>query len=75
MQKADGARALAVRIEWEVDDESERLIPIFHYDNPLSYTGERDMAPFVRRAFQYLGKENVTDINPGVDIDEVLYKK
>ncbi len=33
------------------------------------------MAPFVRRALQYLGKRNVTDINPGVDIDEDLFEE
>lgn len=73
VQKADGARFLAVRIEWEVDNG--RMIPIFHYDNPLKYTGERDMAPFVRRALQYLGKRNITDINPGVDIDQDLFEE
>ena len=71
VQKADGPRPLAVRIEWEV--ENKRLIPIFRYDDPLEYTGERDMAPLVRRALQYLGKKNVTDINPGVDIDGDLF--
>ena len=43
VQKADGPRFLAVRIEWGVDNG--RMIPTFHYDEPLKYTGERDMAP------------------------------
>ena len=73
VQKADGSRFLAVRIEWEVDNG--RMVPIFHYDSPLQYTGERDMAPYVRRALQYLGKRNVTDIDPGVDIDEDLFEE
>jgi hypothetical protein len=73
VQKADGSRFLAVRIEWEVDNG--RMVPIFHYDSPLQYTGERDMASYVRRALQYLGKRNVTDIDPGVDIDEDLFEE
>lgn len=73
VQSADGPRYLAVRIEWEVDNG--RMIPIYHYDNPLQYTGERDMAPLVRRALQYLGKRNITDIAPGVDVDEDLFEK
>lgn len=73
VQSADGPRFLAVRIEWEV--YNGRMIPIFHYDNPLQYTGERDMAPFVRRALQYLGKRNVTDIDPGVDVNEDLFEE
>lgn len=73
VQKADGSRFLAVRIEWEVDNG--RMVPKFHYDSPLQYTGERDMAPFVRRALQYLGKRNVIDIDPGIDIDEDLFEE
>lgn len=73
VQKADGARSLAVRIEWSVNNR--QLTPIFCYDHPLQYTGEKDMAPFVRRAMEYLGKSNVTDVEPGVDIDEKLIKK
>lgn len=73
VQKADGPRFLAVRIEWGVDNG--RMIPTFHYDDPLQYTGERDMAPLVRRALQNLGKRNVTDIEPGVDVDEDLFEE
>lgn len=73
VQSADGPRSLAVRIEWEV--HNGRMIPIFHYDKPLQYTGEKDMAPLVRRALQYLGKKNIADIDPGIDIDEDLFEK
>lgn len=62
-----------MRIEWEVDNS--KMVPIFHYDCPLQYTGEKDMAPFVRRALKYLGKINVSDIEPGVDIDENLFEE
>jgi bspRI restriction endonuclease len=73
VDSADGQRALAVRIEWEVIDG--KMIPIFHYDNPLKYTGKKDMAPLVKRALAYLGKRNVTDIKPGIDVDEEFFKK
>lgn len=73
VDKADGPRFLAVRIEWKIVDE--KMIPIFHYDAPLQYTGEKDMAPFVKRALKYLGKINVSDVVPGVDIDENLFEE
>lgn len=73
VQRADGCRFLAVRIEWGVDNG--RMVPAFHYDKPLQYTGERDMAPLVRRALQNLGKRNVMDIEPGVDVDEDLFEE
>ena len=72
-ESADGQRALAVRIEWEVIDG--KMTPSFHYDNPLKYTGEKDMAPLVRRALAYLGKRNISDIRPGIDVDEDLLKE
>jgi len=73
VDKADGPRFLAVRIEWEIVDE--KMKPIFHYDAPLQYTGEKDMAPLVKRALKYLGKVNASDIVPGVDIDENLFEE
>lgn len=73
VDKADGSRFLAVRIEWEIVDE--KMIPIFHYDAPLQYTGEKDMAPLVKRALKYLGKMNVSDIVPGVDVDKNLFEE
>lgn len=73
VQTADGPRFLAVRIEWEV--RNGKMIPNFRYDHPLEYTGERDMAPLVCRALKCLGKLNVTDINPGVDVDEDLFEE
>lgn len=68
VEKADGPRALAVRIEWEV--HNDRLTPIFYYDSPLMYTGERDMAPMVRRALQQLGVHNISQINPYRDLSD-----
>lgn len=73
VKTADGPRYLAVRIEWEVNNG--KMVPIFHYDNPLQYNGENDMAPFVRRALKYLGKENACELIPGRDIDENLFEK
>ena len=63
---ADGPRALAVRIEWQI--HNKRLVPTFHYDEPLMYIGERDMAPLVRNALNILGKRNIEDINPDSDL-------
>lgn len=73
VKKADGPRALAVRIEWVVDNG--KMTPKFHYDHPLQYTGEQDMAPIVRHALDYLGKENITDMNPGIDVDKYLFEE
>ncbi len=71
VQRADGARALAVRIEWKADHG--KMVPIFHYDQPLHYTGQNDMAPLVRQAMQTLGKRNVSQLVPGVDVDSHLF--
>lgn len=51
------------------------MTPKFHYDHPLQYTGEQDMAPIVRHALDYLGKENITDMNPGIDVDKYLFEE
>lgn len=72
VQRADGPRYLAVRIEWDIVDG--KMVPKFHYDQPLHFTGQNDMAPLVRRALQYLGKLNAADLEPGVDVDEHLIK-
>lgn len=66
VDKADGKRSLAVRIEWECNNQ--KLTPIFHYDQPLHYTGEGDMRPLVKDALETLGKKNVNEINPRVDL-------
>ena len=66
VDKADGPRALAVRIEWKC--KNRKLIPMFYYDNPLMYTGERDMKPFVKKALQEIGKKNISDIDPKEDL-------
>lgn len=69
--KADGPRSLAVRIEWEC--KNGKMIPNYHYNQPLQYTGERDMAPFVKEAMKSLGKENVSELQPGIDVDADIY--
>lgn len=33
------------------------------------------MAPIVRHALDYLGKENITDMNPGIDVDKYLFEE
>lgn len=66
VDKADGPRALAVRIEWEYTNK--KLVPKFYYDHPLMYTGEKDMRPLVKKALQEMGKENISDIDPKVDL-------
>lgn len=65
--KADGKRPLAVRVEWQCVDD--KLSPIYHYDSPLQYTGEGDMAPLAKEAMKQLGKKNVEDLNPDEDIE------
>lgn len=72
-RKADGPRSLAVRIEWEVCNK--KMVPKFHYDEPLKYTGQNDMAPLVRKALAELGKRNIEDINPGIDVDRNLFQE
>lgn len=69
--KADGPRSLAVRIEWEC--KNGKMIPNYCYDQPLQYTGERDMAPFVKEAMKSLGKRNVSELQPGIDVDADIY--
>lgn len=66
VDKADGPRALAVRIEWEC--QNRKLVPMFYYDHPLMYTGEKDMRPLVKKALQEIGKSNISDIDPKEDL-------
>lgn len=66
--KADGKRSLAVRIEWQCNNH--KLVPVFHYDKPLKYTGEEDMRPIAKEAMEKLGKKNVKDLNPDKDIED-----
>ena len=71
--KADGPRSLAVRVEWECNNN--QMTPFFHYDKPLKYTGERDMAPYVKNALKALGKKNACELEPNVDVDAKLFLK
>lgn len=74
VDKADGSRALAVRVEWRVING--KLEPIYCYDHPLMYTGEKDMAKYVKYALSLLGKRNISDINPYKDLsDPKLYQE
>lgn len=73
VDKADGPRPLAVRVEWQCSNR--KLVPVFCYDYPLKYTGERDMAPLVKNAFRSLGKSNVTDIDPMIDLESADFYK
>ena len=65
--KADGKRPLAVRVKWKC--VNGKLTPSYHYDKPLQYTGEGDMAPLAREAMKQLGKRNVEELNPDEDIE------
>lgn len=66
VKKADGLRPLAVRVEWQC--ENDRLASELHFDAPLQYTGEGDMAPLAVAALRKLGKENVDELNPHTDL-------
>ena len=72
VDKADGPRALAVRIEWAC--EGAKLVPHFCFDSPLYYTGERDMAPLVKQALRALGKRNIDELEENVDVDLRIWK-
>lgn len=63
---ADGPRALAVRIEWNC--ANGKLVPKLYFDEPLRYTGEGDMVPLVVAALKKLGKENISEINPQIEL-------
>lgn len=71
VDKADGSRYLAVRIEWVCRDN--KMVPEYHYDNPLQYTGEGDMAPYVKAVLKALGKRNASELEPRVDLEARLY--
>lgn len=73
VDKADGPRSLAVRVEWEYNDG--KLVHNICYDKPLSYTGERDMAPLVKAALKALGKKNIDELTPNVDVDIDIWNK
>ncbi len=68
VKKADGPRPLAVRIEWRCFDR--KLVPEIYFDEPLRYTGERDMAPLAVEALARLGKKNVDEIDPDEDLED-----
>lgn len=71
VDRADGPRSLAVRIEWGC--ENNKLVPKFCYDNPLHFTGERDMVPFVKEALRKLGKHNINELKEKIDTDLTIW--
>lgn len=68
VKKADGPRPLAVRIEWKC--VNGKLVPELCFDEPLKFTGERDMAPLVVEALEKIGKKNVDEIDPDNDLED-----
>lgn len=58
---ADGPRSLAVAIEWSIKEG--RLYPNFIFDQPLVFTGQRDMMPKVKSCLVELGIKNFSDID------------
>ena len=73
VMKADGPRSLAVRVEWEC--RGGKLVPNFCYDEPLAYTGERDMAPLVIEALRTIRKTNINELRQGIDVDLVIWDR
>ena len=73
VDKADGPRSLAVRVEWECINS--KLEPTICYDQPLIYTGERDMAPLVKKAMRNLGKRNISELIEKQDVDLEIWRK
>lgn len=73
VDKADGPRSLAVRIEWGL--VNNKLVPNFCYDEPLAFTGEKDMAPKVKTALKALGKSNINELRENVDVNLNIWNK
>lgn len=59
--KADGARTLAIAVEWSV--KGNRLSPKIIFDQPLLYQGERDMMPRIQQCLIQLGIKSYSDID------------
>ena len=51
--KADGARALVIAVEWSI--KNNRLYPTIIFDEPLTYEGERNMMPILKECLVQLG--------------------
>lgn len=71
VDKADGPRSLAVRVEWNCN--GSKMTPKFCYDKPLQFTGEKDMAPYVKAALKAMGLANAKDMRPGINVDDKYY--
>lgn len=59
--KADGPRALAVAIKWNIDQY--RLKPEFIFNNPLMLKGETDMMPIIKLCLEYLDFKNIKELD------------
>ena len=68
--KADGNRPLAVYIEWKV--LNSKLTPVFVYDKPLEFGGEKDMKPILVNSLKSIGKEHPSNFDKN-DIDEKYF--
>lgn len=68
VKKADGPRCLAVRVEWYIN-ALNKLASEIKFDKPLHYTGQNDMAPKAVESLKMIGKENISEINPNMDLD------
>ena len=59
--KADGARALVIAVEWSI--KNNRLYPTIIFDEPLTYEGERNMMPILKECLVQLGINKFSDID------------
>ncbi|PFM31008.1 hypothetical protein [Bacillus cereus] len=59
-EKSDGARPIAVRIDWYIQDN--KLAHRIVYDNPLSYCG-KDLVPGLKEILQQLGKNHPSEMS------------
>ncbi|MCM3692203.1 hypothetical protein [Neobacillus niacini] len=72
--KCDGARSLAVRVNWEV--QNGKITPHFMYHDPLAFTG-KEAVPSLLKALEELGKFHPEEMVPEEDVSDPskVYKK
>ena len=68
--KADGPRSLAVSVAWEM--VGDKIQPRFIFDQPLTYEGEPDMMPIVKKSLETIGIPKDTYLNTSVDIERLF---
>ena len=71
--KIEGNRDLAVRVEWECKEG--KLTHNILYDDPLHYNCKGDMVPKVKKALKAMGKKNINELIPHVDVDTDIWNK